>query len=308
MQIILAPTNLGLSPLRPGHIPGTWRAPQALMAQRLAQRLGASGVSALPQPVYSPLAQPGTRIRNGHAIRAFNLQLAAEVAGVQQRGDFPLVIGGDCSILLGALAGSRSAGPLSLVHIDGHSDFRHPGNYDPGQMLGAVAGMDLALATGRGEALLTEWPGVTGPLVPEQQIVQLGERESRDADFAWPDINQTAVKRLDIFAANQMGKAEIMQQIERTLAAEAQWRFWLHLDVDVLDREIMPAVDSPGSPGLDRLWLEYIGARLLQNPLCCGMTLSVFDPDLDTDGRYAALIVEMLEAMFAHAGQTPRRP
>lgn len=298
MHIILAPTNLGLSPLRPGHVPGTWRAPQALMAHGLAQRLGAGAVTELPQPTYSPAAQPGTRIRNGHAIRAFTLALAAEVAAVQARGEFPLVVGGDCSILLGALAGSRSAGPLSLVHIDGHSDFRHPGNYDPQQMLGAVAGMDLALATGRGEPLLAEWPGVTGPLVPERQVLQLGERECRDADFAWPDINQTAIARIDVFAANRMGKEEIVRQIEQMLATEPEWRFWLHLDVDVLDQTIMPAVDSPGSPGIDRLWLENIVARLLQNPMCCGMTLSVFDPELDPDGRYAALIVEMLEAMF----------
>lgn len=268
------------------------------MAQGLAQRLGAGAVTELPQPTYSPAAQPGTRIRNGHAIRAFNIALAAEIAAVQARGEFPLVVGGDCSILLGALAGSRRAGPLSLVHIDGHSDFRHPGNYDPQQMLGAVAGMDLALATGRGEPLLTEWPGVTGPLVPERQVLQLGERECRDADFAWPDINQTAIARIDVFAANRMGKAEIVRQIEQMLATEPEWRFWLHLDVDVLDQTIMPAVDSPGSPGIDRLWLENIVARLLQNPLCCGMTLSVFDPELDPDGRYAALIVEMLEGMF----------
>jgi len=298
MHIILAPTNLGLSPLRPGHVPGTWRAPQALMAHGLAQRLGAGAVTELPQPTYSSAAQPGTRIRNGHAIRAFNIALAAEIAAVQARGEFPLVVGGDCSILLGALAGSRRAGPRSLVHIDGHSDFRHPGNYDPQQMLGAVAGMDLALATGRGEPLLAEWPGVTGPLVPERQVLQLGERECRDADFAWPDINQTAIARIDVFAANRMGKAEIVRQIEQMLATEPEWRFWLHLDVDVLDQTIMPAVDSPGSPGIDRLWLENIVARLLQNPMCCGMTLSVFDPELDPDGRYAALIVEMLEAMF----------
>lgn len=268
------------------------------MAHGLAQRLGAGGVTELPQPTYSPAAQPGTRIRNGHAIRAFTITLAAEIAAVQARGEFPLVVGGDCSILLGALAGSRRAGPLSLVHIDGHSDFRHPGNYDPQQMLGAAAGMDLALATGRGEPLLTEWPGVTGPLVPERQVLQLGERECRDADFAWPDINQTAIARIDVFAANRMGKAEIVRQIEQMLATEPEWRFWLHLDVDVLDQTIMPAVDSPGSPGIDRLWLENIVARLLQNPLCCGMTLSVFDPELDPDGRYAALIMEMLEAMF----------
>ena len=45
-----------------------------------------------------------------------------------------------CSILLGALAGARRHGPLSLVHVDGHSDFRHPGNYDSAAQLGAVAG------------------------------------------------------------------------------------------------------------------------------------------------------------------------
>lgn len=79
--------------------------------------------------------------------------------------EFTLVIGGDCSILLGALAGARQAGPLSLIHIDGHSDFRHPGNYDPEQTLGTVAGMDLALATGRGEGAGNALAGCTGPAV-----------------------------------------------------------------------------------------------------------------------------------------------
>lgn len=302
MHLILAPSNLGLRPLRPGHVPGVWRAPQALMAQRLVERLAASAVSTLPQRPYSPLAQPGTRIRNGHAIRAFNLQLAEAVAAVQGQGDLPLVVGGDCSILLGALAGARRAGPLSLVHIDGHSDFRHPGNYDTAQMLGAAAGMDLALASGRGEPLLTTWPGIAPPLVPERQIVQLGERENRDADFAWPDIAQTAIERIDVFTAHQIGEAEIVRRIERVLAAQPQWRFWLHFDVDVLDQTVMPAVDSPGSPGIDRQWLENIGARLLQNPLCCGMTVTVFDPDLDPAGHYAALLVDMLAAMFRQSG------
>ncbi|HGM5419922.1 TPA: hypothetical protein ACKP1J_004348 [Serratia liquefaciens] len=53
MQIILAPTNLGLRPLWPGHIPGTWRAPQALMAQGLAQRLAAEAIHELVSPTYS---------------------------------------------------------------------------------------------------------------------------------------------------------------------------------------------------------------------------------------------------------------
>jgi arginase len=166
MQVVMAPSNLGLRPLRPGHEPGTWRAPAALLAAGLLDAIGRPAVIELPRPTYSPDPQPGTRLLNGHAMRAFNLALAQVVRDVLHHDEFVLVIGGDCSILLGALAGARQRGPLSLVHIDGHSDFRHPGNYDPERSLGAVAGMDLALATGRGEALGTEWPGVPAHSLP----------------------------------------------------------------------------------------------------------------------------------------------
>ncbi|MGU3412392.1 arginase family protein [Enterobacteriaceae bacterium C34A] len=299
MHLILAPCNLGLRPLYPGHVPGTWRAPEALMAQGLAEQLRADAVTELPKPDYSPEAQPGTRLYNGHALREFNLRLADEVARLQARQAFPLVIGGDCSVLLGALAGARATGPVSLVHIDGHSDFRHPGNYDPQQKLGAVAGMDLALATGRGEPLLTEWPGIDGPLVQDSQVIQLGERELNDPDYAWPDISATGISRLDVFTANRLGQEGIIREIRRMLETNERQRFWIHFDVDVLDQQVMPAVDSPGTPGLNRAWLEAICASLLACPLCCGMTVTVFDPDLDPDGRYAKLIAGMLRTMFA---------
>jgi len=298
MHLILAPCNLGLRPLYPGHVPGTWRAPQALMAQGLAERLHADAVTELPKPDYSPEAQAGTRLYNGHALREFNLMLAEEVARTQARHAFPLVIGGDCSVLLGALAGSRATGPVSLVHIDGHSDFRHPGNYNPQQKLGAVAGMDLALATGRGEALLTRWPGIADPLVKDEHAIQIGERESQDDNFAWPDIAQSGITCLDVFTAQRMGPGMIKQAIAQVLSSQPGQRYWVHFDVDVLDQAVMPAVDSPGSPGIDRRWLEAICASLLACPLCCGMTVTVFDPDLDHDGRCAALIIGMLENMF----------
>ncbi len=302
MDIILAPTHLGLRPLHPGHLPGTWRAPEVLMACGLAERLKAINVTTLPTPPYSADALPGTRIRNGYAIREFNLLLASTVARVQAQAHFPLVIGGDCSVLLGALAGSRQNGAVSLVHIDGHSDFRHPGNDNMQQLPGAVAGMDLALATGRGETLLTQWPGIGGPLVHDSAVVQLGERESRDADFAWPDIAQTAITQIDVFTAHALGPENILSQIYATLNATRQ-RFWIHFDVDVFDKMVMPAVDSPGSPGIDPLWIEHICTRLLQNLLCCGMSVSVYDPDLDPQHRYATFLVDLLGALFRNRGR-----
>ena len=297
MQLITAPSNLGLSPPHPGHEPGTWRAPSALMAAGLLEAIGAHASQELPRPRYSPEAQPGTRLRNGHAMRAFNIALAKRVGEACRQGEFALVIGGDCSILLGALAGARQAGPVSLLHIDGHSDFRHPGNYDAQLSLGAVAGMDLALATGRGESLATQWPGVVGPLVADVDVVQLGERENRDADFAWPDINDTAINRIDVFEALRLGPAAVIQRIRETLGRTPEQGLWIHLDVDVLDQSVMPAVDCPGSPGIPAADLSRIMAPFVADPRCRGMTVTVFDPDLDPDGRYAAVIVDLLKQL-----------
>jgi arginase len=294
MIVIAAPSNLGLRPLRPGHEPGAWRAPAALFAAGLLDAVGAADPVVMARPAWKPGADPGTRLRNGLAMRDFNLALADLVAPVCARSEFALVVGGDCSILLGALAGARRSGPLSLVHIDGHSDFRHPGNYDPETTLGAVAGMDLALATGRGEALMTDWPGVTPPLVRDEHVVQIGERDGRRPEFAWPDVNDTAIARIDVFAANEMGPRAVLERTRRTLAAAPGQRFWVHLDVDVLDAAVLPAVDSPGSPGIAPDDLAAILSGLVPDPRCAGMTVTVFDPDLDPDGRHARTLVELL--------------
>ena len=227
-------------------------------------------------------------------MREFNLALAEVVRDARRKGEFALVIGGDCSILLGALAGAREEGPLFLIHVDGHSDFRHPGNYNFEHDLGAAAGMDLALATGRGEALGTQWPDVTGPLVADADVIQLGERESRDTDFAWPDVNDTAINRIDVFEAMTIGVDGITARIADVLGSAPRQGFWIHLDVDVLDQTVMPAVDCPGSPGIALEDLVSILRPLVVDRLCRGMTVTVFDPDLDPDGRYAATIVTLM--------------
>lgn len=141
--------------------------------------------------------------------------------------------------------------------------------------------MDLALATGRGEQLATEWPGIAGPLVADADVIQLGERENRDDDFAWPDINSTAINRVDVFEALRIGPTAVVGRIRGVLARKPSQGYWIHLDIDVLDQTLMPAVDSPGSPGIPPDDLLIIIASVVANPLCKGMTVTVFDPDLD---------------------------
>jgi arginase len=78
--------------------------------------------------------------------------------------------------------------------------------------------------------------------------------------------------------------------------------FWIHLDVDVLDPDLMPAVDSRDPGGLELGELEALLACALASPRVVGMELDIYDPDLDADGHLAERLVALLERVFARAG------
>ena len=292
VNLVLAPSNLGLRSEN-GRQPGTWQAPRVLMDAGLREALAAHEVRRLPRPAYEFDAQPRTRIRNGRSIRAFSLALAESVRGVLEAGRFPVVIGGDCSVLLGSLYGARLAGGRGLVHVDGHSDFTQEKSYATPQTLGAAAGMDLALASGRGEPLLTEWPDVEGPLAQDADIVQIGERAAHELWFKeyYGDILATEITRLnaqDVLAGGIEAAAE--RAIAR-LASRGLDRAWLHVDLDVLDEKVMPAVDSPGSPGFDYEQLSDLIGRLAASGRIIGADFAIYDPERDPGHQHARDLV-----------------
>ncbi len=299
-KIILVPSNLGLNPLYEGHIPGTFQAPPVLMKHGLDKAFAAYDIITVPCPEYSPDSEPGTDILNGHKLRQLNLVLANEVESARRQRLKPVIIGGDCAILPGALLGSRrNEGQIALVHIDGHSDFRHPGNWmrETGARPGAAAGMDLALVTGRGEPLLSMWPGIEGPLVTDDSVIQLGERESLQKDYEWPDIAATEIQRITIFDAIKLSDSELIEIIFGRLNCFPERPYWIHLDMDVLDSSEMAAVDCPGTPGFSSKRLVNICRKLFMNSRCCGITVTIYDPDLDQDRTIAALVSRIISSI-----------
>jgi len=297
LALVSAPCHLGLRPPAPGREPGVWRMPAVLLEAGLAARLAPRVRLDLPVPAYDFAPQPGTAYRNGQGLRAFSALLADALGPVLDAGNFPLVLGGDCSVLVGCLAAVRRRGIPGLVHLDGHSDFRHPGNFDFSADLANAAGADLAIATGRGEDLLTRWDGHF-PLVRDEHVVQVGERESRDPDFAWPDIAATAMRRYDIFSLRERGLSAIEAELAQHLRAAGR-PFWLHLDLDILDAAVLPCVDSPGSPGLAYGELASLLDNLLRTGLCLGADVTIFDPDLDPSGIHARAVADLLSSAFA---------
>jgi arginase len=295
VAVLDAPSVLGLRPPAPGKLPGAWRLPEALRANRLVERLGAADAGRVVPPPYSPELDPATGVRNGDAIPGYSVALADRLGQLLDGGAFPLVLGGDCSILLGAMLALRRRGRYGLVSIDGGLDFRHPGNAHLVGPVGSVAGEDLAVVTGRGAPQLTDLEG-RRPLVAEADVVAIGHR---DLEGIADEVLATPMTLVDVAELRRLGPDGAAAHALATLAGRGVEGFWVHLDTDVLDPQVMPAVDTPEPGGLTHGELVALLQPLTGSGLATGMQLTIFDPDLDPDGRLAAELTGSVVAGLA---------
>ncbi|MCP3800145.1 arginase family protein [Allokutzneria sp. A3M-2-11 16] len=292
VAVLDAPSNLGLRPPKPGTVPGTAKAPGALREAGLLDRLDAEDAGHLVAPRYDRADwQPGDGVFHAAQIAAYADRLAARVGELLDSGRFPVVLGGDCGILLGTgAAARRHVRGAGLVYLDGHSDFRHPGN---SEHVGAAAGEALALATGRGQADLSNVDGA-GALFADDSVVLMGIRDNDE------DLEELASTDILVRTASEIRSAGAARSAE--WARERLDRldgFWVHLDVDILDAAVMPAVDSPDPGGLEHSELAELLSGLVKAPNCLGVEVTVFDPDLDPDGTLAAELAATLSAGLA---------
>jgi arginase len=264
LVVIEAPSNLGLRPPAEGVAPGVYKLAGALRDRGITRRLGAEDGGVVTPPRYTPAGREP-------AVGLYSRRLADRVEQWLDRGAFPVVLGGDCSILLGNALALRRRGRYGLVFVDAHSDFRHPGN---SRSVGAAAGEDLALVTGRGEALADL--GGERPLIRSEDVVAIG---IRPADPYLAEIRHAGIVVSD-------------------RPAWPDRRFWVHFDVDVLDESVMPAVDSPTPGGFDWEEAEALLRELVSADGAVGLEVTIFDPDLDLTGvladRLADLVVNAL--------------
>ncbi len=138
--ILESPSNLDLWPS------GVERLPDALLSAGLHTMLGADRAGRVDPLPYDSRRDPESRLLNGDAIRTYARSLADAVMPLVEQERFPIVMGGDCSILLGTALALRRLGRYGLLFLDGHTDF-YPPEAEPH---GEVASMELALVSGRG--------------------------------------------------------------------------------------------------------------------------------------------------------------
>lgn len=292
VAVLDAPSNLGLRPPSPGVVPGCYKLAGALRDHRIVDKLGAEDAGCITPPRYDRHDwAPGQGVANATGLAFYTPRLADRVGSLLEAGKFPLVLGGDCSILLGAALAMRRVGRFGLAFLDGHTDFRHPGN---SEHVGSAAGEDLALVTGRGQEDLTDLEGLS-PYVYDEDVAVIGPRSD---DEYLDELRDAGIATWTVEDLRSQGSAKALEIGLTRLERGDLDGFWIHLDVDVLDPKIMPAVDSPDPGGLDRDELVALLGNLLASPSCVGLDVAVFDPDLDPDGGLAGQLTDTLIAAF----------
>ncbi|MFD6338226.1 arginase family protein [Streptomyces sp. NPDC060131] len=294
--VIDAPSNLGLRPPAPGVVPGCYKLAGALREQRIVQRLGAFEGGVVVPPRYDRGDwKEGDGVFNAAAIAAYTPRLADRIEHHVRAGDFPLVLGGDCSIQLGASLALRRMGRYGLAAIDGSADFRHTGNSDT---IGAAGGEELAIGTGRGQRDLSDLEGLR-PYLRDEDVRLFG---IRDDDEDREELARLRIPTVTVGELREWGAAELAGAVLQTLEAPVTDGFWVHLDADVLDPEVMPAVDSPDAGGLLPDELAVLLRTLVRSERCVGLNVTIYDPDLDPDGTAGALLADLVVGAFTDEG------
>jgi arginase len=201
----------------------------------------------------------------------------------------PLVVGGDCSLLLGVFAGLGEA-RTGLWMIDGHPDYLDAAISDTGE----TADLELALLTGDGPESLAGLAGRV-PMVAARHVALIGHRTADLDPAAAAELARVPTEMFVLDAPVLVSDPQAAGRQAAAWASRVQIPMWLHIDVDVLDPSVLPAVTYPQAGGPDFDQLAALLKSLAASPTLAGVSVADFRPDLDPDGGYAARLVALIE-------------
>ncbi|HET9972919.1 MAG TPA: arginase family protein [Streptosporangiaceae bacterium] len=235
---------LGVPASAGSHNPGQELAPAAWREAGLIERLRAAGLDVedrgdLPAEPFRPVC-PVDGLRDADRVAAIARKVAAGVAAIRQAGRLPLVLGGDCTITLGALDGS---GPGGLVYFDGDADLT-----TPERSTSAVADtMGMTHMLGGGSPRLARL-GSRYPLLRPGQVVLFGFDPAELDTSEWTEL----VSRHLYAAPAPAVRADPAGQAWRALGYLNRRcdSYLVHFDVDVLHTGLFPLANFPHFAGL----------------------------------------------------------
>ena len=273
VTLIAVPYDLGREGVGSGHGPG------AYIEGGAAEALRDHG-----HAVEVVTAQrSGPFVDELQAVLAVDAAVAELVSDALAHGRLPLVLAGNCNVTLGVRAGLLARGArgadVATVWLDAHGDFNTPETSESGYL----DGMPLAMLTGR--AYPETWQRLGGHASDEAYVVHAGGRDLDPAEADALSLSRIAVVSGAEIGYRGLGEAlapaldELVKQMGGSAHHAARPTAHLHVDIDVLDPTLAPAVDFPSPGGLTMAELlaavEMTGGRFDLKAL----SLTSFDPE-----------------------------
>lgn len=298
INIVEFPSNLGLKEAEPGVEPGVRNLPDWLRENGFYDLLNPQQVYTLTPPSYTMKMDEDTGVRNSDAIIGYAKEQAKLLGKVFEESPFPVIIGGDCSIIMGSAMALKKKGNYALFYLDGHTDFMLPEL----SRTGGLAGMDLAVVTGHGHDKLTNINRLK-PYFKEENVWSVGNREY-SVDYVAP-ILESNIHYYDLDDLQDKGTEQCTNEFLSMVHEKELDGFFIHVDADVLDDIIMPAVDSRANDGLTYAELNHILEKLLVNEKAVGLEITILDPDLDPSAEYTREFIANLGKCILDARKYP---
>jgi arginase len=236
----------------------------------------------LPVPLADGVRDPDTGVLNWPQWKAVTGIVEESITGIFAAGGWPLVVGGDCSILIGIMAAAVQVAPrCGLFFLDGHGDFLTP-NTSP---TGEPADMELAALTWRAP---NPARAAAEMMLRDEDVVVLGMRE-------FDGIDATPIRVIDL---TRLARGELSTVVQNGAAVTSDLPVWLHFDVDVIDADLMPVI-FPAGAGLTFEQTATVLKALLGTGRVIGMDVACFHPNLDHSGAATASLVDLIAGIFA---------
>ena len=282
---------LGVPSNSAGAIDGVARGPIVLREEGLVEILRRHaevhdyGDVRLPDP--SPARDARSHVIDPDGLGALVARVRDAVSPILESGHLPLVIGGDCPLLLGCLAAASGRSRVGLLFVDGHEDAYLPVQSTTGE----AADMELALALGIADASWSSELATLLPLVAPADVRILGARDAEILRVEEASLrDRVALADGESLAADPAG-------IAATACTSLPDPWWFHLDLDVLSTQALPAIDYPQPGGLGWDELAAVATMALKaDPR--GWDVTIYNPDLDPERVHARRIVRFIGSLI----------
>ncbi|TME47784.1 MAG: arginase family protein [Chloroflexi bacterium] len=297
---------LGVPSSAGAHGPGQEKAPSALRAAGLVEALRAGGLSVddlgdLPLVRFRP-DPTNPKQQSVGRVREVADRVAESVERAVAGGLLPVILGGDCTITLGVVAGLlRSTPALALLYFDGDADLTTPETTHSG----IFDGMGIAHLTGAGAAELTRM-GQRYPLLPEDHIALFGFHPHELEPDDPPRLQRSAMLKYPVTSLERPPLDQAREAMR--LLEERADAVLVHFDVDVLDSAEVPLGDWPHYQALALVDAMQALKIFISSPKLAGLVITEINPDHDPDGSLVRRFVDGLSRALQPLAPQPAAP